>query len=43
MHYIKKWPYFFDLGPLGAFLVFQSLNKLGPLVANKKNKTTFLI
>ena len=30
---LKKWPYFFDLGPLGAFLVFQSLNKLGVLRA----------
>ena len=31
---LKKWPYFFDLGALSAILVFQSLNKLGPLVAD---------
>ena len=40
---IVKWPYFFDSGALVAISAFQSLNKLGPLVTNQKNKATFLI
>ena len=37
MYYIlKKWPYFFDWGALSAISAFQSLNKLGPLVADFK-------
>ena len=39
---LKKWPYFFDSGTLSAISASQLLNKLGPLVANQKNKTTFL-
>ena len=33
---LKKWPYFFDSGALSAISAFQSLNKLGPLVADFK-------
>ena len=33
---LKKWPYFFDSGALSAISAFQSLNKLGPLVADLK-------
>ena len=41
MHYIKEVAlYFFDSGALSAISVFQSLNELGHLVANQKNKTT---
>ena len=44
MHYNKEVAlYFCDSGALSAISAFQSLNGLCPLVANKKNKTTFLI
>ena len=43
MHYIKEVALFFASGALSAISAFQSLNKLSPLVANQKNKTTFLI
>ena len=36
MCYIKEVALFFDLGTLRAISEFQSINKLGPLVANYK-------
>ena len=42
---IIKWPYFFDSGTREPSLLSkshpQSLNKLDPLAANRKNKATF--